>query len=129
MTSAQLYPWIAVAAGGAVGASLRYWISAEVNRLGNNDFPWGTLAVNLIGSFLFGVITIMASKYAWLGHNTRLLLLTGGLGALTTFSTFSSDTLQLIYDGKPLLAGSNILMNVVICIFAVWLGMQLANRL
>ena len=129
MTSMQLVPVLAVAVGGALGAALRYVMSSQVNLWMGGSFPWGTLSVNVLGSLLFGLFSALALKYSWMGDSFRLLILTGGMGALTTFSTFSDESLTLLQQGKLELLGINILSNVIVCLFAVWLGLQLGNRL
>lgn len=129
MAPITLSACVAVALGGALGAVLRFVMSTSVNQALPGPFPSGTLAVNLVGSLLFGLIAALASKTLWISEFTRLLLLTGVFGALTTFSTFSSETLQLLQAGKLLIAGVSILANVSLCLFAVWLGIQIVDRL
>ncbi len=114
--------WLALAAGGALGAVSRFWISHQVYQLLGKQFAWGTLAVNVLGSFIMGFMAVwlvdkLAASVEW-----RLFVMTGFLGALTTFSTFSFETLQYLQTGEPTKALVNVLVSVVVCLLAVWLG-------
>ena len=88
--------YLALALGGALGAIARHWIGSGLNQLGQLTFPLGTLSVNILGSFFIGGLYIYLSDRPELSEAYRHLLLTGFLGALTTFSTFSLETLLLI---------------------------------
>ncbi len=119
-----------VAAGGAAGAALRYAATTLVHGWLGRGFPWGTLSVNVLGSFLIGLAFVWLS--AWDGEravNARLLLLTGVLGGFTTFSAFSLETLALLEAGEPLRAAANVAVSVLACLGAVALGMWLARAL
>lgn len=129
MNPIPLHYGLAIALGGALGAVGRFWISTQMDHLVQGRFPLGTLTVNVTGAFLFGLLAILHSKYEWFSDAMRLLLLTGGMGALTTFSTFSFETLRLMEQGRFLTALSNILASVVISLVAVWFGMRLGDRL
>jgi CrcB protein len=114
-----------VALGGALGASMRYGVTLLMISLLGKGFPYATLLVNVIGSFFMGILFSviehgMMSDLPW-----RSLFGIGLLGAFTTFSTFSLDTLLLLQHGEWFKAVLNIFLNVVVCIFAAWLGMQL----
>jgi CrcB protein len=113
---------LAIAAGGAVGALLRYWVSAGVHGLVGRSFPYGTLTVNVIGSLLIGMLYVMFNERFEVGPQWRALLLVGVLGAFTTFSTFSIETLELLEKGDMLKAVLNVFLNVVLCVFAAWVG-------
>lgn len=117
----------AVAMGGALGAVARYVLSNWVYQWLGRSFPWGTLVVNVVGSFLMGFLFFLFSERVILHPDVRIALLVGGLGALTTFSTFSIETFHLIEDGLYLLAVANILASVVLCVGAVWLGILSAK--
>ena len=120
----------AVAAGGALGSVSRYLLST-LSRGAAPDFPWGTLAVNLVGGFAMGAITAYAlTKPGALSDTLRLGLTTGILGGFTTFSAFSIETLLLWRDGSSTAAFANIAANVTLslaaCAMGMWLGRQLA---
>ncbi len=120
---------LAIAGGGAAGALLRFWISTWVyGRLGR-DFPWGTLVVNVAGSLLMGLLYILLVERLTLSPAWRAALLVGLLGAFTTFSTFSLETLNLIEDGALLKALMNVLLSVAMCLLAAWLGILLGRSI
>ena len=121
------YWWVAL--GGALGACGRLWVSAWVQRMAGTDFPMGTLAVNLIGSFLFGVLFILVFSLSSLREPARLFLLVGGMGAFTTFSTFSFETIRLLENSMLGLALLNVLVNTVFCCVGLWVGMLLGRQL
>lgn len=114
--------------GGAIGSLLRYLLSNGVYAWLGRGFPYGTLAVNVIGSFLMGLLTILLIEKFDISETVRLILLVGFLGAFTTFSTFSLDTLNLINQGQLLRAALNMFLNVGICVLAVWIGIILAKQ-
>ncbi len=120
---------LAIAAGGALGALLRFWVSTAVYGWLGRAFPWGTLAVNLLGSAAMGVLYILLLERLTTGPEIRALLLVGFLGAFTTFSTFSIETFNLIEQaeiGKALL---NVGVSVVACVLAAWAGVILGRQL
>nr|CRH05679.1 Putative Camphor resistance CrcB protein [Candidatus Magnetococcus massalia] len=114
--------WLWVATGGALGALGRWGLSNAVYGWLGRGFPWGTLAVNVIGSFLMGLLFYLFTERWMVPESLKPLLLVGGLGAFTTFSTFSIETLQLLHSGSWLMAALNIVGSVVLCLVAVWLG-------
>ena len=116
-----------VAAGGSVGAVLRFLISGWVYNWLGRGFPWGTLVVNVVGSFLMGFLFFIFTERILINTDLRTAVLVGGLGAMTTFSTFSIETLNLLEGGASLLALTNIIVSVIVCVGAVWLGMWLAR--
>ncbi len=115
---------ISVALGGAVGAMGRYWLSGWLNA-GDQKIPVGTLSANIIGSFLMGMFFVLIMEKARLSPELRPLIMTGFLGAFTTFSTFSLETLTLFQDGHVIMALFYVLLSVILCIAAlaaaVWL--------
>ncbi len=120
---------LAIAGGGAVGALLRFWVSTWVyTRLGR-DFPWGTLAVNVAGSLLMGLLYILLIERLAVPPAWRAALLVGLLGAFTTFSTFSIETLNLIEEGALLAALTNVLLSVTLCLLGAWLGVWFGRML
>ncbi len=120
---------IAIAAGGAVGAVMRYGMSNAVYSLLGRSFPYGTLAVNILGSLLMGFLFVLLIERSTFDVIWRSAILIGGLGAFTTFSTFSIETLNLIENGSVTLALLNMLLSVALCIMAVWLGVAVARQI
>ena len=124
-----MYQVIAIAGGGAVGALLRFWVSTGVYQLLGRGFPWGTLAVNVIGSFLMGLLFVLFMERSLVSGELRGALLVGLLGAFTTFSTFSIETLALMEQADYLKALVNVLASVLVCILACWAGLMLGRQL
>ena len=120
---------LAVAIGGAFGAVSRYWLITLVSNLSAHRFPWGTFVVNVLGSFLIGVMYILISERMLLSENWRAIMIVGYLGAFTTFSTFSLDALILMQEGFIVQAFSYILASVVLCLACAWLGIALMRVL
>jgi fluoride exporter len=112
-----------VAAGAAVGAPLRYLVDRFVQRRRDSVFPWGTLTVNVIGSFVLGLLTITTQQTA------TLLFGTGFCGAFTTYSTFGYETIRLAEDGARLYAVLNVLVSLGAGLAAATLGVLLAGSL
>ena len=118
--------WISIAVGGAAGALLRYWVSGWAYALLGEGFPWGTLSVNLIGSFLIGFLWRLFDQIA-IAPNTRTLIFVGGLGAFTTFSTYGLESLNLLRSGQYRLGALNMLGSNVLGILSVFLGFVAAR--
>ncbi|ROR32151.1 fluoride efflux transporter CrcB [Inmirania thermothiophila] len=118
-----------VAAGGALGAVLRYAVSTAVYGVLGRGFPWGTLVVNLLGSLAMGLLWVLLVERLASGPALRAFLTVGLLGAFTTFSTFAIETLSLAEEGAWLAAAANVVASVVLCLAAaavgVWLGRSL----
>lgn len=114
--------WIFV--GGGLGSLARWWVSGFVARHWGETFPFGTLFVNLSGSFAIGVFAALTSPEGrWLAPaSLRQFFMLGICGGYTTFSSFSLQTLALAEDGQWLKAGANTLASVALCLIAVWLG-------
>jgi CrcB protein len=126
LTVLQLF---AIAVGGAIGAVLRFGLSTSVYRWLGRDFPYGTLTVNVLGSLLVGFLATLLIDRLMLSVEWRTAILVGFIGAFTTFSTFSLETLALMENGEPLRALLNILLSVVLCLSATWIGLTLGRQL
>jgi len=119
---------LAIAAGGALGAVMRYWMSTAVYAAVGRNFPYGTLAVNVLGSLAMGVLFVLLVERLAADSIWRAALLVGLLGAFTTFSTFSIETLNLIEEGAYNRAMANIGLSVVLSLAAAWLGIKLGRQ-
>lgn len=117
----------AVAAGGAIGASLRYVAAHLTHAALGDDFPYGTMMVNVVGSLIIGYLLVLLPEAKEPIPVLRLLLVTGLLGGFTTYSAFSIETLQLIQDGHLTRAGMNIVLTLLFCFLAVWAGFLLGR--
>jgi CrcB protein len=113
---------IYIAMGGAIGAVLRYGASLSVYSLMGRGFPYGTLFVNVTGSLLMGLLSVMMLERFNIGPEWRAAVLVGVLGSFTTFSTFSIETLNLLEQGDVMRAVTNIVSSVLVCLVAVWFG-------
>ena len=120
---------LAIAAGGAGGALLRYWCSQGIHALLGRGFPYGTLTVNVAGSLLMGFLFVLLNERQFVAPEWRAFLLIGLLGAFTTFSAFSIETLNLLEQGEVLKAGLNIVFSVSLCLVACWSGIILGRQL
>ena len=120
-----------VAIGAALGGVARYGLSGLIARSFGETFPWGTLVVNVAGSFLIGMVAVVTGPDGRLlvGTAARQFMMVGVLGGFTTFSSFSLQTLTLIQDGEWLYAAGNVLSSVLFCLAAVWLGAIAGNAI
>jgi CrcB protein len=118
---------LAVAFGGALGALGRHFVNLGVVTFLGTGFPWATLAVNVVGSFAMGVLVHVFAASWPVSMEMRALLTVGGLGAFTTFSTFSLDAVLLYERGQLLLAGAYIGVSVIASIGALFVGLKLAR--
>lgn len=126
MNNMALYGFVAL--GGATGAVLRTVISQTAIAILGKGFPYGTLIVNILGSLLMGVLFALLEEQILVETPWRQLIGLGFLGALTTFSTFSMDSLLLLQQGEWVKAALNVSLNVFICIFVAYLGMRLVLK-
>jgi CrcB protein len=120
--------WLLVVAGAAVGAPVRYLTDRAVQSRHDTVFPWGTFAVNVCGSLILGLLTGAVSAGA-AGSHLQLLIGTGLCGALTTYSTFSYETLRLTETGAGLYAAANVVGSVLAGLGAAFVGVSVAQAL
>lgn len=117
--------WVGI--GGSLGAVSRYLISTYTSKIFISKIPIGTLTVNILGGILIGVIMDLNLKNNIISEELKLFLTTGVLGGLTTFSTFSYETVCLIQSGQFILALENILLNVILSLIGVMIGISIFN--
>ena len=120
--------WLLLALAGAAGTLARYGLASWVQRLAGPAFPWGTLAVNGVGCLLFGFIVALSEGRALVSPQTKLILLAGFMGALTTFSTFAFDTTQLAAQPGWRMAAANIAVQNGLGLASVYVGLALGQR-
>ncbi|MCP3926148.1 MAG: fluoride efflux transporter CrcB [Desulfobacterales bacterium] len=119
-----------VGIGGFIGASLRYLVSNQVNRLMTHSmFPYGTLFVNILGCFLLGFGLTFAKESGILSENTKLILFTGLLGGFTTYSTFGVESFDLFKNGIVPSGFINLITHIVLGLIAVWIGYFVALKI
>jgi CrcB protein len=125
----ESYLWVAI--GSALGGVARYWCSGVAARLFGETFPWGTVIVNIVGSFVIGFFATLTGPdgRVYASSIVRQFVMLGICGGYTTFSSFSLQTLNLMNDGEWLRAGGNVVVSVVCCMVAVWIGHVLASGL
>jgi CrcB protein len=124
-----LYIWIAV--GSALGGIARYWLSGVAARYFGQTFPWGTVIINVVGSFIIGFFATLSGPDGRIlvGSTARQFVMVGICGGFTTFSSFSLQTLNLMNDGEWFRAGGNVGLSVALCLIAVWSGYMLASTI
>ena len=123
------YLWVAI--GGAIGSVARYWATGAVAAAVGAAFPWGTLVVNIVGSFIIGAMAAaVGPETRWsVPDDVRIFVMVGICGGFTTFSSFSLQTLGLIQEGEWGRAVANTVLSFVLCMIAVWAGYAAASRL
>ena len=119
--------FLLICLGGAVGTGARYLFSTAMTRAFGN-FPFGTLGVNVIGSFLASIVMVLALEKSALSPDLRLIVVTGGLGGFTTYSSFNYETLHLAQSGATMLAIVNVAVTLVTCLLAGIAGIWLARQ-
>ena len=122
--------YLVVAIGGAFGSIARAWMAIAVARITGPQFPWGTILINILGSFVigyFGTLTLHGGKYP-VSENMRLFVMVGVCGGFTTFSSFSLQTFDLARSGAWGRALVNVVLSVVLCLTAVAAGHRVAQR-
>lgn len=129
MNALTLNQILAIAAGGAVGSVLRYGLSTWVHSFAGRGFPYGTLAVNVLGCLVMGFLFVLLVERVSDSAVWRAALLIGVLGGFTTFSSFSIETFNLIEDGLWFKAMLNAAGSLVLCVGATWIGVVAARAL
>jgi len=121
--------WVAVAVGGAIGSVARFWVAGVMAELTGPRFPWGTLLINVLGSFVIGLVAGITLTPARVGMHpdVRIFLMTGFCGGFTTFSAFSLQTLELLQGGEVVPALGYAIGSVVLCIVATYCGWLLGR--
>jgi CrcB protein len=114
---------------GAIGTLCRYWLDGLVLQFTGERFPWGILVVNVLGCFLFGLVYPLAEERLLISGQTRFIILTGFMGAFTTFSTFTFQTAVLLRDSQWFSAAANILSQIVLGLGCMFLGLAIGSRL
>lgn len=120
---------LAIAMGGAAGALLRFGVATGVTAIVGRAFPYGTLTANVLGCLTMGVLYVLFLERMAVSPELRGALLVGLLGAFTTFSTFSIETLVLLENGENLRALMNVALSVLLCLGATWIGMVAGRQL
>lgn len=124
-----MFNLLAIGIGGFIGAVMRYLVSGWAHRILGSSFPYGTFIVNILGSFLLGFFLTLATTKTILPYPFKNLIAIGMLGAFTTFSTFSYETVMLMQSSLVWAMIWNILLNVLAGILALWLGIVVARVL
>lgn len=118
-----------VGCGGFIGAALRYLISINAAKLFGADFPYGTLIANIIGAIIIGFVMRLSLDTVMISPNAKLFLTTGMMGGLTTFSTFSYETVSMLNAGEYIIGAVNLGLNVILSFVGVIIGMAFAKLL
>ena len=119
---------LAIAAGGAVGSVLRFWMSTWVHSFAGRSFPYGTLSVNVLGCLVMGFLFVLFLDRLTDNAVLRAGILIGALGGFTTFSSFSIETFNLIEHGEIVRAVLNIFGSLILCVSATWLGVIIGRQ-
>lgn len=120
---------VIVGCGGFIGAAIRYLISINATKVFGVDFPYGTLIANVLGAIIIGFVMRLSLDTTMVSPNTKLFLTTGIMGGLTTFSTFSYETVSMLNAGEYLVGALNLGLNVVLSFIGVVIGMSIAKLL
>lgn len=120
---------LAIAAGGAIGSVLRFWMSIWVHGFAGRGFPYGTLTVNVLGCLLMGFLFVLFVDRLSDNAVLRAGILIGVLGGFTTFSSFSIETFNLIEQGAWFKATTNMVVSLILCVSATWAGVILGRQI
>lgn len=121
--------FLIIGLAGAGGALSRYFLAGVVQNASGSVFPWGTLVVNVAGCFVFGLVWAITEKRLAIAAESRVYVLTGFLGAFTTFSTFAFETGAMLRDAEYLLAAGNVTANNILGLIALFAGLALGALL
>jgi CrcB protein len=117
-----------VAVGGAIGSVARFWMAGAMARLTGAGFPWGTILINILGSFAIGWFAGLSLTRQPPSADMRAFVMAGLCGGFTTFSAFSLQTLELLREGRTVAAGANVLASVLLCVLAATTGLALGRE-
>ncbi len=120
--------YLFVSIGAALGGALRYWMADFVQKYLPISFPYGTLTVNVVGSFILGIIIFVVDSRQIINYQTKIFLTIGFCGGFTTFSTFSLETINLLRHSEYFYAFLNIMLNVILCLSAVYIASLFAQK-
>jgi fluoride exporter len=121
--------YVMIALGGSAGAIARYVLGSYVGNRAGSLFPYGTMIINLSGSFVIGLVMTLIAEHSNVNRNVLYLVAIGFIGAYTTFSTFEFETLRLVQDGQFIAGLTNVAVSVVIGFAMVWLGVVAGRML
>ena len=116
---------LSIAFGGAIGAVSRYMLSSAIQNISGNSFPYGMLLCNILGSMILGILYDSLSKGSLFSDNIKLFIQVGILGSFTTFSAFSFETIDLLTNNKLLLSLMYIILSLVLCLIAAYVGLNI----
>jgi CrcB protein len=108
---------------------MRWLMASGIQKMAGGAFPWGTFAVNALGSLLLGFLFVWLIERSTAGELLRLAITVGFLGAFTTFSTYSLESIRLLQEGALGMAAANVMGQVIVCLMLTWIGVQLARIL
>ena len=114
--------YLIVSLGAAIGGGLRYWFSGFVYKFLPSTFPYGTMIINVLGSFVLGIVMFYLNEKEMISHEVRLFLTVGFCGGFTTFSTFSYETINLLKDAQYMGAAINVVLSVVLSLIGIYLA-------
>ena len=126
---AAMARFLMICLGGAVGTGARYLLGGWAQRVWGAAFPYGTIIINALGSFLIVILMYLGVQRGLISPSARIVLTTGVMGGFTTYSTFNYETIRLLQDGSPALAALNLAGTVVVCLLAGGLGVVVCRAI